>query len=148
MADQWIDEAYVDARMGEDVRVSLTQEQSVDLTAFIESATGRVQGILRAAGYTTPATVECELCKLAVYAVMFRQIAESPANNLQLPENWAQSSAAEALIDLREGNAHPNLALASTGAAIGGWTVSDDGTSGVSSTSRVARATREQLRGY
>lgn len=156
MADRWLDTDYVDARMGIDVRQSLTQEQSVDLNAFNEMATAKVQGIVRAAGYSTPATVTCELCKMAVYAVLVQTISESPANNLALPENWATSEYKITLQQLIDGDIHPNLALASVGAAIGGWTVSTDPAArtgfttvdGCCNTPPMPRVTRCKLAGY
>jgi hypothetical protein len=154
VADQWITVAYFDARVGIDTRQSLTQELSVELTSFIEAGTAKVQGILRAAGYTTPTTVTCELCKMAVFAICYEMLAESPANSIALPENWGSSQYSSTLQQLMDGDIHPNLSLASTGAAIGGWTTSNDNvvlnSNGLSCDidDRVPRATRRQLAGY
>lgn len=159
MADRWIDIAYVDARMGINARQSLTDEESVDMNAFIEAGTSYVQGLVRAAGYTTPATITDELCKMAVYAVVYELISDAPDNSLARPDGWEQSIHKLTLVALREGDIQPTLALASTGAAIGGWTVSSDPAvrSSMAATTtdlccpnepRVPRATRCQLRGY
>ncbi len=149
MADQWIDIDYVDARMGLDVRLSLTSEQSVDILAFIETGTSLVQGIARAAGYTTPATTTCELCRGAVYAVMYELLAAQPNNSVTLPTDWANSLVGRLpLTWLESGTAQPALALASTGAAIGGWTASSANATGSDIADKLPKATRTTLAGY
>jgi hypothetical protein len=160
VADQWITVAYFDARVGIDVRQSLTSELSVELTSFIEAGTAKVQGILRAAGYTTPTTTTDELCKMAVFAIVYEMIAESPANSIALPENWESSQYRSTLQQLMDGDIQPTLSLASTGAAIGGWTTSSESTSACDSgcacsaclntniDCRSPRVTRRQLAGY
>lgn len=149
MADRYIDEAYIRARLGDDFVVAIAGIDGISTTGQIESATASVQAILRAAGYTPPVTTDPttveELIKLAVLWRLWTTMAHVPEASVSLPDNYKEHPAYEAYHDLKDGSAQPTLTPTNI-AAVGGWKASEHRQGYADSYPQ--RASRSELKGW
>lgn len=123
MADQYIDQTYVNNMIGSAVRTALFTDAGVysaaALTATIEAATGVIQNAIRSAGYTAPATTTDQFIMLATLGELVWLGYNRPDKRLPLPEGWANSSMAKARAAILSGEAELDLPIDTTGATGG-----------------------------
>lgn len=146
MADQYIDEDYVRARLGGGFVDGLDDVGSISLTSIIESATALVQAYYRN-NYdaSAPSTTTDETMKLATMAGVRQMLCSIPEASIEMPDNWSTHPERLALVGIADGTAilagAPN-----TTQGVGGsvWTSSDSTVTG----SVPQRTSRSELSGY
>lgn len=143
MADQYIDEAYVNARLGTAYVNAVQAVTGIDLTELIETATSRVQSAIRKNGYATPSTTTDETVKEAVLGAVLEQLANVPEVKLELPNHPALKVYQDLLSE--DGTLQITHAVSNI-AAVGGmqFTESDP----LVSDSLPQRSSRDNLVGY
>lgn len=149
MADQYIDQSYVEARWTEDLVSSIfgAGSSQVTLVSFIEDATAEVKTVLLNSGYAAPSTTDPsevdDYVKMAVFGRFWELVCASPYFSIQLPLDWEDNPYRLALDAIYSGKAMLEGGPDNTVSSVGGVSFSDS-----SSTGRPAQMTRAKLAGY
>lgn len=144
MADQYIDEAYVNARLGTAYINAVQAQTGIDLTGVIETATARVQSAIRKNGYATPSTTTDETVKEAVLGALVELVANIPEIKVDVSKDHPSVQVYKDL--LSEDGTLQITHEQTLSAAVGGskFTESDPAIS----TSKPQRSSRDNLSGY
>ena len=143
---QYIDETYIEARLGSGYVDAVQAVTGVYLSTIIIGATANVQGVLKSAGWSTPETTTDEGVKLAVFGVCREMIADVPDAAQPLPDDWG-NRAENPRFFLRAIASGDIVVLSGHSldktTAVGGWLTSDN-----TSTGLPKRATKSELAGF
>jgi hypothetical protein len=153
VADQWIDETYVDHFWGDNLRtVAFTSAGGTYATAqfigIVEAATSIIQAACRNSGYSTPSTTTDVFAKMGTMGAFWEIAAARPEVRLKLPEEWATNALKTAYEAILEGDAPLTLTQNQGGAPGGSVFSSNDEDTTSENGGRSQTFSRKRLQGY
>jgi hypothetical protein len=153
VADQWIDETYVDYFWGANVRQKVFTDAGGSYTTanflgVVQAATSIVQAACRNSGYSTPPTTTDEFAKMGTMGAFWEIAAARPEARLKLPEDWATFPLKTAYEAILEGDAPLTLTQDQGGAPGGSVFSSNDEDTTSENGGRSQTHSRKRMQGY
>lgn len=119
MADNFLTTTYVDALLGNKVRVALfTDGETYKTAAFVgtaQAATASIQQAIKSAGYAVPTSTTDEYIKLATLGEFVVMAYGRLDKKAKLPEDWYKSPMGRARADILSGDAELSLEVSVVG---------------------------------
>jgi len=147
MADTYISETNVKARLGTGVHDALAALTGVSITQLREDATAVIQSALRNSGYATPSTTTDVVVMLATFGVFLELACAIPEASIALPEQWTANEYYRARKDIVSGVVELTGHSRSIAGSVGGIVASDPDDT-IADGGRPPVATRANLVGY